>query len=593
MKSFKTFITEESYTIPIKTVDDAKSFKSKVGFSNLEKILNKSFEILSKYPDASPKTYSDVPLAGGDGGGIKIRLNSNSKGFIEMKEYISSIGAQSIGYGAGSIKFTDGINWTAPVLETCLCLGVYINGDSLIRDFKAIKDDRSSLPYLVEKWSDIILSTLINGEDWNNKGASAVIRFIKKGIGVKDWVTLGMLANGMTTFANGPGKGLNHIIHGRVNDYYSAEESNHHIEVNGNKANTADMILSSVPANELIKMVSSEEIRFDSSSGMCYIGKAKFLQVSLKKSIKGTQLGKVTDLIKNMYGIRSSSDILNSVLLKEGFFDFAKKFGKTVSKYIQGAINKISKYFNSFFKKVASDYDRQQKKDLLYLEQVLNLKEGSLYNGNTLLERKLTINETLRGLSENQVGIIVNEIEKRANKLESTANGIGHISFLSKGRIINKSTTLEDRIKLLANLTTFEILSNMVNRNGGDLKSLAEDIGSIQKEMLFGKTTLPLYKVYGSEPGGDSYEFLSTGKEFVNKFETSVDGNLMVMGILISPKESGSYYVMSSAFFVSVDETGDPLYSENRMGTNKAGRFTYVFEGTKFLTLEEFNKKFR
>ena len=41
-----------------------------------------------------------------------------------------------------------------------------------------------------------------------------------------------------------------------------------------------------------------------------------------------------------------------------------------------------------------------------------------------------------------------------------------------------------------------------------------EDFIELEKEMYFGRTELPLFKVYGADPSGKAYEFLKSGKEF-------------------------------------------------------------------------------
>ena len=57
------------------------------------------------------------------------------------------------------------------------------------------------------------------------------------------------------------------IIHGRINDYYAAEEQNDNVAITGVKANTADMIISSADANKTIEAMKTDTFTFDKKGG--------------------------------------------------------------------------------------------------------------------------------------------------------------------------------------------------------------------------------------------------------------------------------------------------------------------------------------
>ena len=54
-----------------------------------------------------------------------------------------------------------------------------------------------------------------------------------------------------------------------------------------------------------------------------------------------------------------------------------------------------------------------------------------------------------------------------------------------------------------------------------NIDALVADLVNIQKEIYFGKTSLPLYKVYGSSEG-HSYEYLGTAADFQSKKEGEI-----------------------------------------------------------------------
>ena len=45
-----------------------------------------------------------------------------------------------------------------------------------------------------------------------------------------------------------------------------------------------------------------------------------------------------------------------------------------------------------------------------------------------------------------------------------------------------------------------------------------EDFIELEKEMYFGRTELPLFKVYGTDPSGKAYEFLKSGSDMNQTF---------------------------------------------------------------------------
>ena len=55
--------------------------------------------------------------------------------------------------------------------------------------------------------------------------------------------------------------------------------------------------------------------------------------------------------------------------------------------------------------------------------------------------------------------------------------------------------------------------------------------------------------------------------------------------------QGGKYYNIESWIITGVKD-GISMYAQMRMGTNKAGAFSYVVEGTKEKNQAEYNRKF-
>ena len=117
----------------------------------------------------------------------------------------------------------------------------------------------------------------------------------------------------------------------------------------------------------------------------------------------------------------------------------------------------------------------------------------------------------------------------------------------------------------------------------------------VQKEIYFGKTALPLYKVYGKAEVGATYEYLGTEAEFADKKSAQIgsgdDLSFPISGFFTS-SQGGKYYNIECWIITGVKD-GVSQYAQMRMGTNKAGAFSYVVEGTKTRNLTQYNTKFR
>ena len=126
-------------------------------------------------------------------------------------------------------------------------------------------------------------------------------------------------------------------------------------------------------------------------------------------------------------------------------------------------------------------------------------------------------------------------------------------------------------------------------------KELVKEIIDLQREMYFGRTELPLWKVYGASSIDDTstYSYLSTGKEFVNKKIKRLSGKEIILcGFRANLNASKVYFTMQCSFILGINDDGTPNYNLLRTGTNTAGKYSFVVEGTKEHDYEYFTKAY-
>ena len=520
------------------------------------------------------------------------------------------------------LVLADGINWgrDTPTLETVQCIGVFFKGiDNVISEIES-----KNLQKVRPQFEKDVISVLSVGEDWISKGKSTIIDKISK-LPDKDIITMAHLIQGMSDFMKDIVTiGSPHIIQGKIDDYYKAEEKNPLVQVDGVKNNTADMILCDSSANDLIKAIGAEKVEFD-DKGLCTTNSGiKFYQVSLKKSQDGAQLGKATNLIVQKFGLPDYVDIYKQVVgenyhpshiqyLDEGFGDFIKKswgklkdvassisaaFGKFIAgvkKLAGGWLKSMKSVFKTESRAAINDFSRRFK---LKPKETTSLIE-SFDSGKMLLtEAKESINEKLQNASKKDIEAFVDSINNRSATLGKTYDQHEHLDHIQDGdlnkRTISADFNVDVAIKLLANETSLRTLNRIFTNNASNIDALVADLVNIQKEIYFGKTSLPLYKVYGSAEGSHSYEYLGTAADFQSKKEGEIKNkgemHYPISGFGMS-EVKGKYYNIESWIITGV-EKGQSTYAQMRMGTNQAGKFSYIVEGTKTRSLTEYNKRF-
>ena len=517
---------------------------------------------------------------------------------------------------------SDGITWgkATSTLETAQCIGVFYDGSD---DWSTAKGRK--------KAEESIAGVLSKGEDWHAKGKSELLTKLKT-LPTGDFATLMDLIKGMNEFVSDIVKfSPLHIIHGSIDSGYKKnEESNPLIQVSGVKDNTADMIICTDRGLE--NAIKSETVTYD-SKGICTTSSGiKFVQVSLKKAKDGAQLGKVTSALLAKHGIASAMSIYRQVVeeeyhpdyvrylnegwmgdfvknsltkLKAGASAIAQKFGdfiKGARKLFQGWIKGFKSAWKQESNSAVKDFSRLFRLDSKDVKRLTEAFESYVDTGKIFLSeaKEASINDALRSVKPNDINKFVNSINNRTTNLSSLYDQHWYLDHMSDGGglqlgKINQNFTVDVAIKLLANEVSLRTLNKIFSANAGNITQLVNDMVDVQKEIYFGKTALPLYKVYGKAEVGATYEYLGTAAEFADKKSAQIgsgdDLSFPISGFFTS-SQGGKYYNIECWIITGVKD-GVSQYAQMRMGTNKAGAFSYVVEGTKTRNLTQYNTKFR
>jgi hypothetical protein len=601
MKTFKNYIVEEAvFKEVIVSLLEASITKSSYGpgrqvvprkkqISSLSSALGIEIDEKSIFTKTEPKDDAkEIQIGNGNSAEVYLEFKKNNFKLVGTGSSISNY--------FNHYKDTTGVSWKADSLETAQCIGLYIDGDKMLDDFGSAGGVPSVK--LHDSYVKQIKKIFGNGQDWNQSGVAKIMEKLDK-MPVADWFQLASLAAGMTSFKNDKVKrligGFN-IIHGRITDYYRSEEEN--ASTKGSKENTADIVISNVSASELIDGMSKHKVEYD-KNGVCTLvdSKIKFLQVSLKKARGGAQLGKITGLLQSKYDL-PAYDVMLNTMIEEGFLSKIGKFMSSIVDKLKNVLNKIKKWARGIYNKISKRFDVQVKKDLAFLEKKMGLKRGHLkecfkYDENGMICEGL--NDQLSKLSQKNINILRRSINERLADFEKTANKMSEFIYHKSGNLTKGDISADSIFKLFSNYTAVYVFNEVISSSDGDMNKLKNEIIDLQKEMFFGKTLLPIYKVYGvSSPNEKSYDYLGGAREFSDKKRNDIGGvTLPISGFHASSIKTKEYYALESSFVMGVDDDGNPTYSLNRMGSNAGSeKFSFVFEGSSVIDVNTFKRKY-
>ena len=494
-----------------------------------------------------------------------------------------------------NLKLSSDINWggETPTLETCQAIGVYY------KDVESDAEDRA-------KVIDNIKSILGNGQDWDSKGVSKLLPKLDS-MSSKNFAEMVALISGMADFTKAVVSFKPNIIHGRINDYYKAEEQNDKVEITGVKANTADMIVSSASADATIAAMASDTFTFDNKGVITgNESKIKMIQVSLKKSATGAQIGKAASFLIKKYGLPGYDDYFVDVvseslhegfMLNEGPLDFIKRAADVVKNVWSKVAGSVRKFFSKIASRMKRTNELEKKKVFKKYEKVFGLDskemallENVIEDKKHLSEAKESLNTKLKNIDVRTANKLVKDVRNKKASIVKVFDGKDYLVQRS-GKPISEFRSqneidIDTVSKLLSNSYSISCVNSILGST--DPKDVIDSVVEMHKEVYFGKTSLPLYKVYGKS-SGPSYEYLGTAKDFSKKKKEKLSQvQFPVAGLRLTPIKDR---YLNIDFFVVSDVSEDEIYyTQFRTGTNATGRFSFNFEGTKQITSTQFKK---
>ena len=525
-----------------------------------------------------------------------------------IKSYISQIKGEIV-----ESKRDASLN--TAMMETAACIGIAGISTSAIDPllnlpniFKKIninkqkdaEDYVAQCKNIIKVTSTAYSQLKIGSGDWDSSGTSIINSFKLPTFDSKtmefhensmqDIALCCALAKGMSIYVDKViGGDAKHFIHAGIRDFYSAEKERG-LTRKGSKENTADCIISNVSKDALLAAIADSKNEIEGSSdGYVKVGnKIKYWQVSLKKSISGAQMGKVTKSLRGVYDLGISNDEATNILqgnsvneglvyevLSEGFLQNIKDFA--------------TKTFNAFKSKFNSAVSSFRNKFLGVLQNGKSVPESAtsaLLSGYTIKEGKMhdKLKAEVDAISKNPAQAYKNVnsyIDKLNKKVKANKYAVGSFTRVQPVKNIKVSgdrypgsTTV---LSLIANIATAQLITDLVS----DVNKMKSIISDLTAEMLFGGTQLPVWKVYGAF-GGSTYKYLGTA-DLVEKRLNESDIDFKMLAVKAGPSPKKTYYTITCWVLSELTKDNQKYYTLLRTGTNSGSKKTMVMEGTKLL----------
>ncbi|MAG25219.1 hypothetical protein CMI47_06530 [Candidatus Pacearchaeota archaeon] len=538
-------------------------------------------------------------------------IEHDSKGIIHLV-------TTRTGVGSMFAKGAEGIKWNESNLETASLMGIYLSVD-VIKNMLDIIGENDQ--FVKRK----LLDTLDNEGDWKSKSVSTFRTVLDtdenddKGISTADLTTMCMLAHGMSIFINEkvdlstPVK----FIHSNIGKYYKAEKVSDTIK--SVKDNTADAIICNRDWSDDFAGVLRDAKGHE--DGYCTAGSYKWYQVSLKKAFGKAQMGKVTSFLKVKFGLDSVDAVWSSVLdtavteavnsgsdlddlLIEGLFgdilskgrEVVKKFTDKIASVLKGFFRRVQ----GFVKKRKSQLEKRQKREMSNVIKDLGFSPDIF---KTQSEAKEYSELSQKGKS------LVNSVNKELNELYTKIKPLSWVHMDEPDELNSyvhgqwNEENMDAPYKLFANICAIRAMDNILFTSSSTEEKihnvLINNLTEIYADMIFGKTELPLWKVYGTVDGTHPYEYIGTyedwqqkKKEALSDAQSIVEEDVNLDMVALRANKNVYYYNIESAMLW--DYTDDFEWSQNRMGTNQGGeKVSWVFEGTKIINSEKYKDNFK
>ena len=405
------------------------------------------------------------------------------------------------------------------------------------------------------------------------------------------------------------------VLHRSIDQYYKNTPKKY---AEGAKANTADIVLiTKGTVDSLLKALPNSDMSWGNDGKVSIDGTdIEFIQVSLKKGEENARIGKLSSLINQIYGqqaMRPAQLVGEDIQqLEEGLSDI---FGKAVGLIKLGATKLLSFTKNMLLKlknsllKSAIKITKTITKDKAH-KSAANISKilGGKLSENFIMEKAplppVTINAPLlKEMKILKTEIIAKDLAnkeyaqmlKNVDAINSKKDGA--IKVINKGtnpilemnyfkgsannvlsKKIGDTITREDlnpALKLVVNYAsyrTFNVILLDMLKNIQSYNTITDSLvglnAKLRAEAMFGKTSLPLWIVYGMG-GGAQYkhtkdEFESSTKEDIIKLGESMDVPYMFISIAKSSKNP-TYNAIYAYILVGSVKENDTLQPEYLM----------------------------
>lgn len=418
------------------------------------------------------------------------------------------------------------------------------------------------------------------------------------------------LANGTHKFASDKGCIGWNFIHKKIDTYYTAHNSNPKLADSkaGGKVPTPDCIIVKGSPDSLIKNIAKDEVTY-TSDGKCTTSSGDvFWQISNKKSASGAQLGRVTGLVKARYGLPKWSDAVkfmfedigryenSEFLLNEGLKDYFKKGLEYLKDKYQSAISAVRGRLKGFSSSILSALKKTNTKPIDSLIKKLGkgfektLMEAKAPSLNPWSFSQAVTNEYHQGNTKRYKGVVNHAVKayKDVTGKVNPSNGITKTpgsnpptpASLPKG-----NPGANTVIKFMVNFLAYDTMKTMMSNQSGNIKTaskILEDFVELEKEMHFGSTNLPIYKVYMSNDGSGAYSYLFSGAEFREKKSSILDEfkTKNVPGLVIESNVQSAGYTNNGIYVLNDFLQDGPTYTQVAYRSSGDNKLTFSVQGT-------------
>lgn len=525
------------------------------------------------------------------------------------------------------------INWKASTYETAACAGLAMGNarkspEEVLNSIEAATDTsevESELQYLI----DILEDT---SYDWEEDGRSEILEKLQDDPIIDDvaefvalaWGTWNFWRQELSTDIETP-----YFIHGSIRDYYDAEKENENIRTQGSKANTADfLIVSESNIDSFLEKARTEAADFE--DGVAFFANdesVRWAQVSHKKRIDpgGAQLGKIKTAFGDVFGIEDKDDFLfrsvevASDTIEESFFgdvlDTAREAAEKTVNMVKGGYEEFKKKatsaLNSTVDRVKSsmlkvaDYFTQDTGDV---EQAAEDTLRRMIQAGALRENKQLREDVLSGLRQSEISEKIAEAwnaldARRRNEALQRIYGpmnqwLGGVNaavdnspaystwdqpFASKFEPAADEVDKATVNRIFATYQGLSAFNKVLKSEEGSIRD-AEDVlqrfVDLQKEMYFGRTELPIWKV-----GQEEYKLVGSGETFreerVEFLESSDASDMPLVLFKVKPQRNGTYGTLLMAIAENYNEEEKEFEYTQIKFRSKGGYFDFTIEGTK------------